>query len=424
MRPSALSKHGMLVSCATILLGCGDLTGAATPDIVQTGQLNTPAGALVQRAGAIADFALAFSGQALYSGLITDELIDAAGGIRAADRRMLVTTPFFNYPYDFLSQARIQSLRAVGALHQYAPTPGWHIGELFAYQGFVETYFVENMCAGIPLGVVTGGTPALGPTLDRSALEQRALADFDSAITYAGTEDSIAALALVGKARVLLDSGDFAQAARVAAHVPPGFQFFAQYAVTSGQANQLYVTIVAGLEASVSDDEGENGLNFVSAADPRVVTQDLGPGIFGTPDILAPVSQMQQTAPIVAASSIEARLIEAEAALPIHGGVGQGGLDTLNALRTSMPGLAPLSDPGTDSGRVSLLFRERAFWLFLTGHRQGDMRRLIRQYGRPTESVFPTGPYYQFGSYGTAIEFEPFGETYNPNFHGCLNDHP
>jgi len=44
--------------------------------------------------------------------------------------------------------------------------------------------------------------------------------------------------------------------------------------------------------------------------------------------------------------------------------------------------LAALTDPGTAEARVDLLFRERAFWFFLTGHRQGDLRRLIRQYGR------------------------------------------
>ena len=40
--------------------------------------------------------------------------------------------------------------------------------------------------------------------------------------------------------------------------------------------------------------------------------------------------------------------------------------------------LGPLQDPGTPDGRVDLLFHERAFWLYLTGHRQGDLRRLIR----------------------------------------------
>jgi starch-binding outer membrane protein, SusD/RagB family len=131
-------------------------------------------------------------------------------------------------------------------------------------------------------------------------------------------------------------------------------------------------------------------------------------------------------------------LIQAEAALPVHGGSGQTWLQILNALRTdgtqtggvfnpgggNVAGLAPLTDPGSDSARVSLLFRERAFWLFLTGHRQGDMRRLIRQYGRPTETVFPTGPYYLGGTYKTAVAFEPFGEAFNPNFHGCVDENP
>src|SRR5690606_40849192 len=42
----------------------------------------------------------------------------------------------------------------------------------------------------------------------------------------------------------------------------------------------------------------------------------------------------------------------------------------------SLPGLPPLEDPGTDEARVDLLFQERAYWLFLTGRRHADMRRL------------------------------------------------
>ena len=48
---------------------------------------------------------------------------------------------------------------------------------------------------------------------------------------------------------------------------------------------------------------------------------------------------------------------------------------------------------GVAAGRVDLLFRERAFNLFLTGHRVGDLRRLMYQYGRAPETVLPTGPY-------------------------------
>src|SRR5581483_874628 len=104
------------------------------------------------------------------------------------------------------------------------------------------------------------------------------------------------------------------------------------------------------------------------------------------------------------ASGVEARLIEAEAALAAGDA---SWLTILNRLRTDgtfttaphpgdptvtdttwgpgvgavlfpngLPGLRPLTDPGTPAARVDLLFAERAAWLFLTGHRLGDMRRL------------------------------------------------
>ena len=100
-------------------------------------------------------------------------------------------------------------------------------------------------------------------------------------------------------------------------------------------------------------------------------------------------------------------------------------------------GLAPLSDPGAtlsgsaaDSARVALMFRERAFWLYLTGHRQGDLRRLLRQYSnvyRSQDQVYPTGLYAVFGTgeYGTAVTAPiSTAERVNPLFHGCLDRAP
>ena len=53
----------------------------------------------------------------------------------------------------------------------------------------------------------------------------------------------------------------------------------------------------------------------------------------------------------------------------------------LNDLR-DLQGLDNLGTPGNQDAAIDLLFSERAFWMFATGHRLGDMRRLIRQYGR------------------------------------------
>jgi len=90
---------------------------------------------------------------------------------------------------------------------------------------------------------------------------------------------------------------------------------------------------------------------------------------------------------------------------------------------TSYIGLPPLTDPGSADARLALLFQERAYWLFLTGHRQGDLRRLVRNYQRLPDAVYPTGVYYGGqGFYGTDVTLPiPASELPNPLFHGCLN---
>jgi hypothetical protein len=124
--------------------------------------------------------------------------------------------------------------------------------------------------------------------------------------------------------------------------------------------------------------------------------------------------------PVAFITGIEASLIRAEAAL--NGATPSAAIDTLNALRTLVPGLAPLTDPGTAAGREDLLFRERAFWLFGRGHRLGDMRRLIRQYGRQPAAVFPTGAFVKGGVYGPDVNFPiTQAEENNPSFQGCIN---
>jgi hypothetical protein len=121
----------------------------------------------------------------------------------------------------------------------------------------------------------------------------------------------------------------------------------------------------------------------------------------------------------VVADGIEARLIEAEAQLQADD---FGGMTTtLNDLR-DLQGLDPLAEPGTLDQAVDLLFSERAFWTFATGHRLGDMRRLIRQYGRSADQVFPVGDYIKGGAYGDDVNLPiPVEEQNNPNAAGCLD---
>jgi hypothetical protein len=153
------------------------------------------------------------------------------------------------------------------------------------------------------------------------------------------------------------------------------------------------------------------------------------------------------------ASGVEARLIEAEAALS-HGD--PNWLSILNDLRNhgiqeisttptsvdtvyapgtgailfttvgaTLPGLPSLTDPGTDAARIDLLFRERAYWLFLTGRRLPDMRRLVRQYDRDGSLVFPTGAYPAgpIGAYGLDMNLPapPTERQANGKYQGCFD---
>ena len=227
-------------------------------------------------------------------------------------------------------------------------------------------------------------------------------------------------LAMVGKARALLNLDQPAAAATVAADVPDDFVFHIQHSDnTARQENGVFAYVNIQGRWTVADNEGGEGLPFRSAADPRVTFEldpDDGVGFDGVTPMFHQLKYPERDVDVVLASGTEARLIEAEAQL--RAGNTTAWLNTLNALRT--PAMGALTDPGTPAGRIDLMFRERAFWLWLTAHRLGDLRRLVRQYARSANSVFPTGAYSQGGTYGDDVSLPiPFEELNNPLAQEC-----
>jgi starch-binding outer membrane protein, SusD/RagB family len=412
----------------------------SAPDITPPSALESPAGALALRDGALDAFATAYGYQTLVSGEISDELSDRGFNQASDIRKPPVQSA---YPFDKLSSARVAILQTIPVLEEYNPSPGWRVAELYASLGYIEVFFAENMCSGVPLAQVTSFVASPGPVFSRSQMLQRALADFDTALSRAAGSDSIRALAFVGRARALLDSGNVTEAALNADSVTGHVMYEPPYS-SSGLPGNAFAGENEALLVSVSNREGTNGLNFIDAVDPRVPTSYGGQSQLDGDSVYLFQGYQGVGSPIPLASTVEARLIAAEALLPINHGNGYAWLDTLNALRTNgsftvggggdttfaageggVQGLSPLTDPGSDNARVDLVFRERAFWLYATGHRQGDLRRLIRFYKRATESVFPTG-LYQGGpsTYGTATNFVPFGEAGNPYYSNCIDQNP
>ena len=439
-RSQAWAGWALATSVVVAMAACSSQLDVKTPDIINPSAVNNADGAIAAYNGAIGDFAFAndgdnggTEGQILVSGVMTDEYTDVETfptrieyDSRAIDERNgTLTAVFFN-----LSKARVSLEGAASALQQYAPTPTTRVGEMLALSGFTYVYYAENYCSGVPFsqrqpdGSVLYGTP-----LSTSQILDRAISRFDSARAVT-TDSAIIRLANVGKGRALLDKGDFVGAAAAVAAVSPFGYFTAHSTSSNRQWNGVFVfnnQAPAGTARfGVSDVEGTNGLNFRSAGDPRVVTVKNGKGFDNTSDLWVLGKYTSATSPVPVATYVEAKLIAAEAQL--QGGNGAGMVTSLNALRADATNnggfttLAPLADPGTQVGRENLLFRERAFWLFATGHRLGDLRRLARApYSRAVNSIYPTGAYLHASTvYGNNTELPvPFDERNNPNYTGC-----
>ncbi len=403
--------------------------------------------------------------------LLTDEFqfdfIDGSRGVNL-DARLTAGGAGFgeisDYAWQGLLQARAALLGAVPRLASYEPASGRSmVGEAYALGAYAELFLAEAYCAGTPLDAVrSDGTIEYGVPLSMDSLLGVAEEHFDSALAQSNGDARVAGLASVGLGRTLLDRGQYQAAAAAVSAVPAAFVYNTEMAPNGNsgttQGSNPYASGVQFIfyrSFNVADREGGNGLNFISAHDPRLMfdtSMATSAGVW-----YLPLKFEANLSLVPLATGIEAQLIAAEAALQAHDAAAW--LGRLNALRNSgctvsgtdttctvgsgqvpsqTTGLPPLSDPGVDSARVSMLFRERAFWLFGTGTRLGDLRRLVRQYGRDQSTVYPTGPYAlgnnaglptPIPTYGTDVDLtlpttaglqrNNLGPVTNPNYKGC-----
>ncbi len=418
-------------------------------------------------AGGAPQFQAPGSGVLLWSGLLGDEFtwtyfIFGNASAANVDARVTVGTNGFQESGDAAIQsllgARLTLLSAVPVLEKYEPASGRSkIGEAFALIGYTELLAAEDFCAGVPLdALVPVKGVQYGTPLTTDSLLMVAEADFDSAAAYAAGDATIGALAAVGVARTRLAHGHYAAAATAVSGVQTSFVYNTElqpggYSAGGPQTFNLYDQETADYGcgfANVADRKGGNGLNFVSAQDPRLVLSttvaETCDGLYGgSADSVwyYPVKFGNPSTFVPLATGIEARLVEAEAALQAHQTATWAG--DLNALRADsadtkvvFQNLLPADSTTTASQaeQVDVMFRERAFWLYGTGTRLGDLRRLVRQYGRDQATVFPTGPYPNgtnpklpspLPNYGTDVSLTlptPAGGLAYPNpaYKGCL----
>lgn len=406
-------------------------------------------------AGAIRDFNVSYSGaggDALLSNVanFTDEMhnSDTFPTRIATDRRDHFPIQQGNTPdgaYTNLHRARRALYIAADATVKVAGATDPRVATLKSLEGLTYVAIGENYCSGSPFSMVKDGEWIFGEPLNTSETFAEAVKRFDAALQ--ANPDSY--LAMVGKARALLNNGDYAGAALAVADVPTDFIYAVEHSKnTSAQQNPLWALQANG-RYTMADNEGGNGLPFVSALDPRTPWIASGEGFDDATEVFFSLRNAEEESKMVVASGIEARLIEAEALLRADDYAGW--LGKLNGLRQNAealingiitnysshslllddpdlvlgtdfyyeknPTLADLADPGTAAARVDLMFSERAFWLYGTAHRLGDLRRLVRDFGRDADDVFPSGAFFKGGNYGNNVTLPiPFNEVNNTNY--------
>lgn len=484
-----------------------EILNAPDPARVTPEQVDNPQSVQFLVAGALRQFIGGYSGFGDDSFLasssnLTDELYhgDTFTTRQAVDQREMQAPLAGNTSdpgYIRLQLARVASRRAAATVARVFPDSANTFARMRAIEAMSYVTLAEGWCGNLPFGNVpeTGpldpSTVSSGPGFTTAATLDSAIVRFNEALARNPNDN----LARVGKARALLGLGGNANVALAGATVgganpvPDNYVFFAEHSSNQSSQYNPIASLQQGGRYGVSNLEGADssgtaiaphnfflrthnpganapgprdsataratapnaeGLNYRGAMDPRVYWAFSGPSFTTTIPKHVDLRYAVFDNDVPVASGVEARLIQAEAAL--RSGDVAGYLTFMNTLRANAaarilvlyPGtatnvsearrrmfattLAPLTDPGigmnaTDArdARVRLLFRERAFWLFNTGHRQGDLRRMIRDYGYTHTQVFPSGPYYRTPGtfYGDDVAFplpqrEENNQEYDP----------
>lgn len=431
---------------ALLLGGCDlGLLGVDDPDLVEPDDLTSPTGLEARRMGAIGDFAVAYSGpggsglatsHVPTTGLLADEFQHtgpAPWKTKLDMRRAGPSNRQIERFHRTLHRARRAAESAARVFREAAEAERRErtLAEMNALAGYSYVFFGEAFCSGVPFSRITPeGRREFGEPRTTTEILRTAVDRFDRAREAASRagRDRLVNLARVGKARALLDLDEAAGAADVASGVPTGFEFLVRHSADTERQRNEIARVGGGGRFSVANREGTNGVAYRSAfeaGDPRTpwkateIAENAG-GVkqFGQ------LKYRFLDSDVPLATGVEARLIEAEAALR-NGELAR--FESLhNGLRARLDAdaVGPIeADTLSAEQRVTFHFRERALWLWLTGHRLGDLRRLVRQYGRSVEAVYPTGAYFRpnFGSYGSqAVLPVPASERNNPEFSGCL----
>lgn len=445
--------HVALLSALVFAAACStdQLLKVTDPDIINPNDTKSSEAAVALANGAIGTFrSITGGGEStwMFGGLLADEWSTSSTFVQNDETDQRQVQEFNSTVTGELRQlyrTRTRSIEALVAMKALRPDLRASIAELYLAKGFAEMQLALDFCNGIPISNGNSSPPEDGAPLSNADVFKMAAATLDTAIQWANGTDAASVLmnraAKTARARVALGLADFATAGSMVTGLPTAWAYQHTFSLTTS-TNTLWGQGLSARRYSVGDSvEGNarniavaNAIPFASAKDPRLPVTIPTSGAINGQDGLTyarTTAMWGQLTPVDVVNGVDARMVEAEVLL--KAGNVTGWLAVHNALRAAPPKLgdvqpaamAPLTDPGSEAARVSLHFREKAFWTFSRGQRLGDMRRLIRQYGRTEANTFPQGVHYKGGSYGKDVNLPIVtDERNNLLFNGCTDRLP
>lgn len=406
--PERVRALAAVLLLAGTLAGCDGILDVENPTVVTPESLNSPEGVSILVNGVVGNFQRSMDDYVIGSGLLTDELVNAGGqaapGYRATDERT-VSPAARRLPgvWADVQLARRFADDADSTLRAAMDDPDFAgvtarlergIATARLYRGYTRLLLAELYCRTVIEDDGPARSPAQAAQRARELLAQAA----DRA-SNAGLTDVVRATR-VGRARAHAYLGNYAEARALAAEVPSSFAFPVEYSsnsieqentvfqVTHGVNDFLNITVGDGTDDDV---HRERWPYFDEWVEQGLVDPDPGREAFDAAvDVNLQHRYVRGSANMVLASGWEARMIQAEAALrsaevataeELVGELLRDPEQQANPILRSNSALQ--LEPfrfdgftGTLSVDLERLARARAAGLWLTGTRQGLLRRL------------------------------------------------
>ncbi len=446
------------------LAGCqlDRVVRATDPDIVDPNFIRSISGAEGVRIGTLGRFNANTTGgesMLLYGGLMADEFTTGdtfTQRIETDQRSMTPENANLTTAYRGINLARVGALQARAAMREF-PQPAsvggneWRLAEMYFVEAYMINMLAEHFCNGQPLSTLEDFKENPSGPIPTDSLYRIAQAKIDSGTTLlvstltTANDVRVRNSLLVLRARIALNQGNVALASTAAAAVPTSFSWEQEHALTV-RTPGVWSFVNNQRRYILSNNEGPLNMGFANATqDPRVPSCSPGAAGFNAAACTAagftttrpfdsgntavPNSRYQlvwetDSRNVSLMNGLQARMYEAEAQNRL--GNFSTALSGLNALRAAPPAyvlpgrtiaaLPALVAPSTAVAQRDLIFREKAFWLFGTGHRFGDLRRMMRQYGMTQAQVWPNGTWQinRVPGYGSDVTFPiPAAEANN-----------